>query len=93
MSCTELATPTVPRPALPPTAPPVQLVDDDAVFRQLIDASLDATRLAKPLTGVSDVASIRRAYDAGAASYLVRPIAFAAPADVLRGVDTRWMLL
>ncbi len=45
------------------------------------------------LTGVSDVESIRNAYDAGATSYLVKPVAFEALADVLRNLGTRWVLL
>ena len=45
------------------------------------------------LTGVSDVESIRSAYDSGAASYLVKPVAYQALADVLRGLRAPWILL
>lgn len=45
------------------------------------------------LTGMSDVSSIRSAYDRGAASYLVKPVAFEALSDVLRGLAAPWMLL
>lgn len=45
------------------------------------------------LTAVSDVESIRRAYDSGAASYLVKPVAFQALTDVLRALPAPWMLL
>jgi CheY-like chemotaxis protein len=45
------------------------------------------------LTGTSDVASIREAYEQGAASYLVKPVAFDALAEVIRGLDRPWLLL
>lgn len=45
------------------------------------------------LTGTSDVDSIRQAYDNGAASYLVKPVAFGALADVLKGLGRPWQLL
>lgn len=45
------------------------------------------------LTGTSDVASIRAAYDQDVASYLVKPVAYDALADVIRGLDRRWALL
>lgn len=45
------------------------------------------------LTGVSDVDSIHDAYSSGAASYLVKPVAFDALADVIRGLQRPWALL
>lgn len=45
------------------------------------------------LTGVSDVDSIQDAYSSGAASYLVKPVAFEALADVVRGLQRPWALL
>ena len=45
------------------------------------------------LTGMSDVNSIQDAYSYGAASYLVKPVAFGALADVIRGLEQPWMLL
>jgi CheY-like chemotaxis protein len=45
------------------------------------------------LTGVSDVDSIQDAYSSGAASYLVKPVAFGALADVIRGLQRPWALL
>ena len=44
------------------------------------------------LTGVSDVDSIQDAYSCGAASYLVKPVAFEALADVIRGLQRPWVL-
>ena len=45
------------------------------------------------LTGMSDVDSIQNAYSSGAASYLVKPVAFDALADVIRGLQRPWALL
>ena len=45
------------------------------------------------LTGMSDVDSIQDAYSSGAASYLVKPVAFEALADVIRGLQRPWALL
>jgi CheY-like chemotaxis protein len=45
------------------------------------------------LTGMSDVDSIQNAYSSGAASYLVKPVAFEALADVIRGLQRPWALL
>jgi len=45
------------------------------------------------LTGMSDVDSIQDAYRSGAASYLVKPVAFEALADVIRGLQRPWALL
>ena len=45
------------------------------------------------LTGMSDVDSIQNAYSSGAASYLVKPVAFGALADVIRGLQRPWALL
>ncbi len=45
------------------------------------------------LTGMSDVDSIHDAYSSGAASYLVKPVAFGALADVIRGLQRPWALL
>lgn len=45
------------------------------------------------LTGMSDVDSIQNAYSSGAASYLVKPVAFQALADVIRGLQRPWVLL
>lgn len=45
------------------------------------------------LTGMSDVDSIQDAYSSGAASYLVKPVAFGALADVIRGLQRPWALL
>ncbi len=45
------------------------------------------------LTGMSDVDSIQDAYSNGAASYLVKPVAFEALADVIRGLRRPWALL
>ncbi len=45
------------------------------------------------LTGMSDVDSIQNAYASGAASYLVKPVAFEALADVIRGLRRPWALL
>lgn len=45
------------------------------------------------LTGVSDVGSIRDAYDSGALSYLVKPVGFQALTDVLKGLQRPWLLL
>jgi CheY-like chemotaxis protein len=45
------------------------------------------------LTGMSDVDSIQHAYSSGAASYLVKPVAFEALADVIRGLQRPWALL
>jgi CheY-like chemotaxis protein len=45
------------------------------------------------LTSMSDVASIQDAYSSGAASYLVKPVAFGALADVIRGLQRPWALL
>ena len=45
------------------------------------------------LTATSDVDSIQNAYSSGAASYLVKPVAFEALADVIRGLQRPWALL
>lgn len=45
------------------------------------------------LTAMSDVDSIQDAYGSGAASYLVKPVAFEALADVIRGLQRPWVLL
>lgn len=45
------------------------------------------------LTGMSDVDSIQDAYSSGASSYLVKPVAFEALADVIRGLHRPWALL
>jgi CheY-like chemotaxis protein len=45
------------------------------------------------LTSASDVDSIQDAYGSGAASYLVKPVAFEALADVMRGLQRPWVLL
>lgn len=45
------------------------------------------------LTATSDVDSIQDAYSSGAASYLVKPVAFGALADVIRGLQRPWVLL
>jgi CheY-like chemotaxis protein len=45
------------------------------------------------LTGMSDMDSIQDAYSSGAASYLVKPVAFEALADVIRGLHRPWVLL
>jgi CheY-like chemotaxis protein len=45
------------------------------------------------LTAMSDVDSIQDAYSSGAASYLVKPVAFGALADVIRGLQRPWALL
>ncbi len=45
------------------------------------------------LTAMSDVDSIQDAYSSGVASYLVKPVAFGALADVIRGLHRPWALL
>lgn len=45
------------------------------------------------LTGVSDIESIRAAYEHSVSSYLVKPVAFDALADVIRGLPAPWMML
>lgn len=45
------------------------------------------------LTGSAELEDIDRAYDLGIRSYLVKPVGFAAVADVLRKLDAPWALL
>lgn len=45
------------------------------------------------LNTTADVHAIRDAYDSGAASYLVKPVAFEALGDVVRSLAMPWTLL
>jgi CheY-like chemotaxis protein len=45
------------------------------------------------LTGSAEMDDVRECHNLGAASYLVKPVGFAALNDVLRGLELRWALL
>jgi len=45
------------------------------------------------LTGSSDLADVTESHELGAASYLVKPVGFAALNDVIRNLNLRWALL
>lgn len=45
------------------------------------------------LTGSAEMDEVRECHDLGVASYLVKPVGFAALSDVLRGLELRWALL
>ena len=45
------------------------------------------------LTSSSEVADIKRCYDLGANSYLIKPVAFERLADVVAGIEEYWLAL
>jgi CheY-like chemotaxis protein len=45
------------------------------------------------LTGSAEMDDVRECHNLGAASYLVKPVGFAALSDVLRSLELRWALL